>query len=108
MARRDAASPVQGNSNVGEDSPPMWNHGKREDTLPRLPKTGPCFGVAGCRFIAVFSCGHNGRRQNEGGGKRTVEGMKCRQLKNKEVGVREGKADVLLSKLTSCSCLKQR
>lgn len=37
-----------------------------------------------------------------------MEGMKCRQLKNKEVGVREGRADVLLSKLTSCSCLKQR
>lgn len=52
----------------------MWSYGKREDTLPRLPKTDPCFGVAGCRFIAVFSCGNNGRREmreeeNEGRGK---------------------------------------
>lgn len=46
--------------------------------------------------------------REEGGGKkeegsegegRTEKGMKCRHLRNKEVGVQGGRANVLLSKL---------
>jgi hypothetical protein len=52
----------------------MWSRGKRGDTLPCLPKTGPCF--AGCGFIAVFSCGHYGKREmrEEGRGRREERG----------------------------------